>query len=92
VTFHTGDHVVASPVYLRRAGHPQHPRDLAGHDYWIAFGFASVQRSESSAGAARRQRTLDAVRCAYTLAGSGRRLLGALPSSLSGGEDSTSSV
>ncbi len=51
-----------------------------------------AQRSGSRAGEARRTRTLDAVRCAPTLAGSGRRLLTALPPSPSGGEDPTSSV
>jgi hypothetical protein len=47
----------------------------------------------SRAGAARHQRTLDAVRGMRTLKGSGRRLLGlgALPPSPSGGEDSLSS-
>ena len=53
---------------------------------------APAQRSGSRAGAAHRKRTLDAARCAPKLAGSGRRFLGGLPPSPSGGEDTTSSV
>jgi len=56
-------------------------------DEWLP-----AQRSGSRAGAARRKRTLDPEHCAPTLAGSGRRLLGGLPPSPSGGEDTTSSA